>query len=175
MILTLLILLIATHILIQISFHMLNLLKKILLRKQESEENFYVKQSLEISNQACLWLYSKFLSCDLFTITNFEDDFEANRDKRCVIVTARVHPGETQASFVMEHIMDFLVGNSPEAKILRDTFVFKIVPMLNPDGVLVGNYRCNLAGVDLNRQWIDPGKKLHPSIFHTKLVKFFSE
>ncbi len=72
--------------------------------------------------------------------------------------------------------MDFLVGNSPEAKILRDTFVFKIVPMLNPDGVLVGNYRCNLAGVDLNRQWIDPAKKLHPSIFHTKLVKIlFSE
>jgi len=109
-------------------------------------------------------------NCDLFTITNFEDDFEANRDKRCVIVTARVHPGETQASFVMENIMDFLVGNSSEAKILRDTFVFKIVPMLNPDGVLVGNYRCNLAGVDLNRQWIDPAKKLHPSIFHTKLM-----
>lgn len=25
--------------------------------------------------------------------------------------------------------------------------------MLNPDGVIVGNYRCNLAGVDLNRVW----------------------
>lgn len=43
--------------------------------------------------------------------------------------------------------------------------------MLNPDGVVNGNYRCNLAGVDLNRQWIDPSKKLHPSIFNTKLVQ----
>lgn len=25
--------------------------------------------------------------------------------------------------------------------------------MLNPDGVIVGNYRCNLNGYDLNRQW----------------------
>jgi hypothetical protein len=28
------------------------------------------------------------------------------------------------------------------AKKLRDLFVFKIVPMQNPDGVIVGNYRC---------------------------------
>ena len=33
-----------------------------------------------------------------------------------------------------------------DAKILRDNFVFKIVPMLNPDGVINGNYRCSLAG-----------------------------
>jgi len=26
-------------------------------------------------------------------------------------------------------------------QLLRDTFIFKIVPMLNPDGVIVGNYR----------------------------------
>jgi len=34
---------------------------------------------------------------------------------------------------------------------LRDLYVFKIVPMLNPDGVIIGNYRCSLVGDDLNR------------------------
>ena len=40
--------------------------------------------------------------------------------------------------------------------------------MLNPDGVVIGNYRCNLVGVDLNRRWPNPSKVLHPSIFYTK-------
>lgn len=28
--------------------------------------------------------------------------------------------------------------------------------MLNPDGVIAGNYRSSLSGLDLNRQWTDP-------------------
>ena len=40
--------------------------------------------------------------------------------------------------------------------------------MLNVDGVIVGNYRCNLSGADLNRQWIEPSKKSHPTIYFTK-------
>ena len=48
--------------------------------------------------------------------------------------------------------------------------------MLNIDGVVIGNYRCNLSQVDLNRQWIDPSKKYHPTIYHTKqLIKRFKE
>ena len=40
--------------------------------------------------------------------------------------------------------------------------------MLNVDGVIVGNYRCNLSGADLNRQWITPSKASHPTIYFTK-------
>ena len=47
---------------------------------------------------------------------------------------------------MMKGVIDFLVGNSPEAAALRDNFVFKIIPMLNPDGVINGNYRCSLVG-----------------------------
>lgn len=38
-------------------------------------------------------------------------------------------------------------------QVLRENFVFKVIPMLNPDGVIVGNYRCSLAGTDLNRNY----------------------
>jgi murein tripeptide amidase MpaA len=40
--------------------------------------------------------------------------------------------------------------------------------MLNPDGVVNGNYRCNLVGCDLNRRWPNPSKLLHPTIYFTK-------
>jgi hypothetical protein len=47
--------------------------------------------------------------------------------------------------------------------------------MLNPDGVINGNYRCSLAGCDLNRRWKYPSPILHPTIYHTKkLVKDFA-
>ena len=71
----------------------------------------------------------------------------------------------------MKGILDYLTGPSLNAKILRDNFVFKIVPMLNPDGVINGSTRCNLAGADLNRIWNDPQRKIHPTIYHTKMVR----
>jgi len=107
-------------------------------------------------------------SCDLLTITSFNSDPEALRGRRGVVLSSRVHPGESNSSWMMKGAIDFLTGNSLDAKILRDNFVFKVVPMLNPDGVVNGNYRCSLAGVDLNRVWNDPNKKIHPTIFHTK-------
>lgn len=44
--------------------------------------------------------------------------------------------------------------------------------MLNPDGVINGNYRCSLAGCDLNRRWKNPNRVLHPTVYHCKkLIK----
>ena len=42
--------------------------------------------------------------------------------------------------------------------------------MLNPDGVILGNYRCNALGVDLNRRWLNPSKLLHPTIYYAKML-----
>ena len=63
-----------------------------------------------------------------------------------------------------------MVSDDPNAQRLRDKFVYKLVPMLNPDGVIVGNYRCSLAAVDLNRQWSNPSNKYHPEIYATKTM-----
>ena len=52
---------------------------------------------------------------------------------------------------------------------LREHFIFKVVPMLNPDGVVVGNYRCSLAGVDLNRTYRRPLRDLYPTVASTKV------
>lgn len=71
---------------------------------------------------------------------------------------------------MMKGMLDYLTGPSLNAKILRDNFVFKIIPMLNIDGVVNGNSRCNLAGFDLNRCWIEPSKKIQPTIYHMKNV-----
>ena len=90
------------------------------------------------------------------------------KQKKFVVITARVHPGETVASFIMEGFLKFITGSSTEAAELRKRIVFKVVPMTNPDGVIVGNYRTSLSGNDLNRQFLTPNPKLHPVIHNIK-------
>uniref|UniRef100_A0A4W3IYH9 tubulin-glutamate carboxypeptidase n=1 Tax=Callorhinchus milii TaxID=7868 RepID=A0A4W3IYH9_CALMI len=90
------------------------------------------------------------------------------QNRQYVVLTARVHPGESNASWVMKGTLEFLVSNTTVAEKLRQLFIFKIVPMLNPDGVINGCQRCSLSGEDLNRHWSHPSPDLHPTIYHTK-------
>ncbi|CAG5958290.1 unnamed protein product [Menidia menidia] len=102
------------------------------------------------------------------TITSRGAGRQEAKDKKAVVVTARVHPGETNGSWMMEGFLDFLLGDSDDARLLRDNFVFKVVPMLNPDGVVVGNYRCSLAGRDLNRNYKTLLRDSFPCVWHTR-------
>ncbi|CAN0189002.1 unnamed protein product [Ectocarpus sp. 12 AP-2014] len=95
-------------------------------------------------------------------------DFEG---KDVVFVSARVHPGETPASFVFQGILRFLLEpNDPRAAELRRRFVFKLVPLLNPDGIAAGHFRQDSYGNNLNRHYIDPDVEKHSSVYASKAV-----
>jgi len=56
--------------------------------------------------------------------------------KKIVFISARVHPGEVISSYILDGIIEYLLRNDDiRSKYLRDKYVFKIIPMLNPDGV----------------------------------------
>ncbi|XP_019657763.1 cytosolic carboxypeptidase 2 isoform X3 [Ailuropoda melanoleuca] len=104
----------------------------------------------------------------LLTITNPSRTPQEAAAKKAVVLSARVHPGESNGSWIMKGFLDFILSSSPDAHLLRDIFVFKVVPMLNPDGVIVGNYRCSLAGRDLNRHYKTILKESFPCIWYTR-------
>jgi hypothetical protein len=79
-------------------------------------------------------------------------------------VTARAHAAETTASFSVEGFIDFLLSDDPRAQDLRRGAVVHVVPMINPDGVVLGNYRDNSLGINLNRVWHEPSEETSPEI-----------
>ncbi|XP_061077713.1 cytosolic carboxypeptidase 4 isoform X2 [Conger conger] len=111
--------------------------------------------------------------CPLLTITALPESrswghLQELRQRPYVVLTGRVHPGESNASWVMKGSLEFLCSSDPVAESLREAYIFKVIPMLNPDGVINGTLRCSLNGEDLNRQWIRPDPALSPTIFHSK-------
>ncbi|XP_032285314.1 cytosolic carboxypeptidase 6 isoform X1 [Halichoerus grypus] len=105
---------------------------------------------------------------DVLLLRLGSDNLREGAEQKVVFITGRVHPGETPSSFVCQGIIDFLISQHPIARVLREHLVFKIAPMLNPDGVYLGNYRCSLMGFDLNRHWLDPSPWAHPTLHGVK-------
>jgi murein tripeptide amidase MpaA len=47
--------------------------------------------------------------------------------------------------------MNFLISDDERAKLLLSSFVFLIVPLVNPDGAFHGTFRMDTQGHNLNR------------------------
>ena len=105
---------------------------------------------------------------DILYISNFASTQSAINARQSIIFTARVHPGETSGSYVIESVINNLLNNSEQSNNLLDKYIFKIIPMLNPDGVIHGHYRNNILGKDLNRMWQDPRDNETPTIYYLK-------
>ena len=105
---------------------------------------------------------------DILYISNFNSSINDLNSRQSVIFTARVHPGETSGSYVIESVINNLLNNSSFSNNLLDKYIFKIIPILNPDGVIHGHYRNNILGKDLNRMWQDPRDILTPTIYYLK-------
>lgn len=78
--------------------------------------------------------------------------------KARVMIHARTHPGEVGSSFLLEGLIDFLLSGRAEARRLRQSLVFEIVPMLNVDGVVKGNNRVTPRGINLEGKWYTDSK-----------------
>lgn len=165
---------------------------------EELDRNFISCQQMTPSSPKDAIYYHRELLCysldnlrvDLLTVTSVKGMMDSREEwlpglfpekavprahkfqgKKVFFLSARVHPGETPSSFVFNGFLDFILRrDDPRAAALRNQYVFKMIPILNPDGVKRGHYRTDPRGVNLNRVYLDPDPLLHPSIFAAKSV-----
>lgn len=85
-------------------------------------------------------------------------DPSATGSKAKVVLTGGVHANETLGNLTLEAMVDYLVGDSLEAALLRRRADFYVYPMVNPDGRFAGYNRSTveLPNQDPNRSWDPP-------------------
>ena len=141
----------------------------------KTPKNANINESNNIHNDFSLPQLNKSFNRSFINLLNSsiplqfkQNDELKSKNKKAVFMIGRQHPGETVGSHVIKGCLDFLLTECDEAKKLREIYDFHIVPMMNPDGVIVGNSRTGFAGCDLNRRWSKPNEIIHPEIFYTK-------
>ena len=74
-------------------------------------------------------------------------------DEDVLLIVGRQHPPEVSGSFALFSFTETLLADTDLARQFRKHFQIIVIPLLNPDGVLGGNWRHNLGSTDLNRDW----------------------
>ena len=92
---------------------------------------------------------------------------DGDSNKRSIWITARQHPGETMAEWLVDGLIHSLLDNdNASARLLLDKANFYIVPNMNPDGSVRGHLRTNAVGTNLNREWSNPSLDKSPEVFY---------
>ena len=92
---------------------------------------------------------------------------DGDAKKRNIWITARQHPAETMAEWLVEGLLySLLDSDNATSKLLLEKANFYIVPNMNPDGSVRGHLRTNAVGTNLNREWLNPSLEKSPEVFH---------
>ncbi len=75
------------------------------------------------------------------------------KGKDVLFLLGRQHPPEVSGAFAFFAFTESVLGDTELARTFRERFRVIAIPVLNPDGISGGNWRYNLGGVDLNRDW----------------------
>ena len=109
------------------------------------ESNSYVKvEELALSPEG--------RPIELLTITDPE---KSNELKKTVVIIGLQHAGEDAGAYMIEGLIQFLLSDVAEAILAREKFMYKIVIMMNPDGIYNGTSRYNINMEDLNNIWLN--------------------
>lgn len=92
-------------------------------------------------------------SRDGYPLQMLEVQTEPEKTKPYVIWVGRQHPPEITGALALIPFTETVLGDSALAQDFLSHFNVLTVPMINPDGVIAGNWRFGKGGMDLNRDW----------------------
>ncbi len=104
-------------------------------------------------------------------IVKLEVRTDKKHSKPYIFIVGRQHPPEVTGAFALARYVETLLGGSDLAKQFRNAYDIIIIPNMNPDGVVHGNWRHNMNGIDLNRDW-GPFTQPETQVIQSELKRF---
>ncbi|KRX03220.1 hypothetical protein PPERSA_09280 [Pseudocohnilembus persalinus] len=143
--------------------------------------DFQLKKSFEENKMMVLRksILAKTQSGIEIPILSITDSNFAQNSKKIVVILGRTCGGESSSSFVIEGLVKYLVqAGSKSVQNLRKNFIFFVVPMVNVEGVVIGNCVCNFIGQDLGKSFFRNAKGANQPVswgLKSLLVEFIGE
>lgn len=81
--------------------------------------------------------------------------------KHAILIRARAHPWEPEGNWIIEGLISEFLKDNARSKKWKGQICYYILPVANKDGVFHGMTRFNVAGKDLNRDWLNDADKIH--------------
>lgn len=75
------------------------------------------------------------------------------KNKDIIVLLTRQHPPEVTGYYAFQNFLQTILNDSELSKNFLKKYRVLAFPIMNPDGVDLGNWRHNAGGVDTNRDW----------------------
>ncbi len=111
----------------------------------------------------------------LYVITITDTSADPLNKRQRVWMHARTHPGEVQGTWVVNEMIKMLLADTDLARMLRQRYIFNIMPMYNPDGVEIGNSRENANMIDIESNWNNPSPQKEVLVLRSQFQKFMAK
>ncbi|KAA3620014.1 MAG: hypothetical protein DWQ05_04620 [Calditrichaeota bacterium] len=72
-----------------------------------------------------------------------------------ILIIGRQHPPEVTGAIALQAFLERITEDDSLSTLFRQNYIVSAVPIVNPDGVDAGQWRHNVHGVDLNRDWVN--------------------
>jgi len=106
-------------------------------------------------------------------VLQIDVQIEPDKKKPYIVMIGRQHPPEVTGAYALMSYVETILNGSDLSDRFLDEFNLLIIPMVNPDGAENGNWRFNMGGTDLNRDW-GPFTQAETQAVRSALKRFHS-
>lgn len=102
-------------------------------------------------------------------LATIQDSPTNDRGRKVLLLTTRARPSDAASNLCLKGFIEsFVEETTLLATFMRQNLMLVVVPLLNPDGVMLGNFQSGVSGHDMLDYLNEESKELFPELHYLK-------